>query len=83
MSAIFEMPITSETLDQDELTRITGYANKSGQNEWLSRNGWQFHKNRSDEPIVGRMYARLKMAGITPAALTTSGGWIPDFSPIQ
>ena len=83
MSAIFEMPIDSETLTTDEVAQITGCSRKSDQIEWLSCNGWIFHKNRAGEPIVGRLYARLKLAGITPASLTTSGGWVPDFSGIR
>lgn len=83
MTAIFEMPISSETLAVEELATITGCARRSDQIEWLSSNGWAFHKNKAGDPIVGRLYARLKLAGITPAALATSGGWAPDFSKLQ
>ena len=83
MAAIFEMPIASETLTADELAQITGCARRGDQIEWLTVNGWTYHKNRAGEAIVGRLYARLKMAGITPAALATSGGWVPDFSAIR
>ena len=83
MTAIFEMPISSETLAQDELVQITGCSRKGDQIEWLSCNGWTFHKNKSGEAIVGRLYARLKLAGITPAALATNSGWVPDFSAIS
>lgn len=83
MTAIFEMPIASETLAHEEIVTITGCARKGEQSEWLGANGWTFHKNRAGEPIVGRLYARLRMAGITPAALATTGGWVPDFSGIK
>ena len=83
MSAIFEMPIDSETLTPEELGQITGCARKGDQIEWLSCNGWTFHKNKAGEPVVGRLYARLKLAGITPAALASGGGWVPDFSGIR
>ena len=83
MSAIFEMPIDSETLTNEEVGAITGCARKGEQVQWLTCNGWTFHKNKAGEPIVGRLYARLRMAGITPASLTTSGGWVPDFSAIR
>lgn len=82
MTAIFEFPLPSETLEPEELNRITGAARKSDQIEWLTCNGWTFHKNRAGEPVVGRMYARLRMAGITPAAMATTGGWVPDFSDV-
>jgi len=80
MTAIFEMPMESETLSPEELTRITGSPRSKGQIDWLEANGWQFHRTRAQEAIVGRLYARLKLAGINPAAMTTSGGWVPDFS---
>lgn len=83
MSAIFEMVISSETLAPDEVWQITGCQRKGDQVEWLTINGWAFHKNKAGEPIVGRLYARLKMAGINPAALATSGGWMPDFSKVS
>lgn len=83
MSAVFEMPIKSETLAPDEIQEITGCARKGDQIEWLVSNSWEFHRNRAGEPIIGRMYARLRMAGITPAAMTTSGGWIPDLSNVR
>lgn len=83
MTAIFEMTLATETLAADEIGHITGCARKGDQIEWLACNGWTHHKNKAGEPIVGRMYARLKLAGINPAALTTTGGWVPDFSGIR
>jgi hypothetical protein len=83
MTAIFEFPISSETLTQEEILQITGCARKGDQIEWLICNCWTFHKNKAGEPIIGRMYARLRMAGITPAAMTATGGWTPDFSGIR
>jgi hypothetical protein len=83
MSAIFEMPISSEMLAPEEITQITGSSRKGDQIVWLSCNGWTFHKNKAGEAIVGRLYARLKLAGINPVALATTGGWVPDFSSIR
>lgn len=80
MTAIFEFPMPSEILSSDEVAEITGCARRGDQVEWLAQNGWVFHQNKAKEPIVGRMYARLRMAGITPAAMATTGGWVPDFS---
>lgn len=82
MSAIFELPIPSETLKPEEVAEITGCGRKGDQIQWLTINGWTFHPNRAGEPIVGRFYARLKLAGINPTALATSGGWVPDFSKV-
>ncbi len=83
MTAIFEMPIAKETLAPEELVEITGCSRKGDQVEWLTCNGWTFHKNKAGEPVVGRLFARLKLAGITPAALATTGGWVPDFTALK
>lgn len=83
ISALFEMSLPSETLEPEEIARITGCLRKGEQIEWLTCNGWMFHKNKANEPIVGRMYARLKMSGINPAEMTTTGGWVPDFSKVR
>lgn len=83
MSAIFEFPLASETLSVDEVAGITGCSRRGDQVEWLTCNGWTFHKNKAGEPIVGRLYARLRMAGITPATMSTTGGWVPDFSRVR
>jgi hypothetical protein len=84
MTAMFAMQLPSETLDADEISTISGCSRKADQVEWLNRNGWVFFKNRAGEPIVGRLYARLKLAGINPAMLATpaaaTGGWQPDLS---
>ena len=79
MSAIFEMPIADETLSSDELHRITGHAYSAGQAKWLTEAGWIFHTNRAGDPIVGRLFARMKMAGIHTPSLTSPTGWAPDF----
>lgn len=83
VSAIFEFDIASETLTVDEVKAISGAAHKGDQITWLTKNGWVFHTTRSGNPVVGRLYARLKLSGINPIALSTSGGWVPDFSEIR
>jgi hypothetical protein len=77
------MVISSETLAPEELAEISGCKRQSDQVDWLTKNGWTFHKNRGGDPIVGRLYARLKLAGINPQTLTTAGGWAPDFSQVR
>lgn len=84
MSALFEFTLESETLSSAELVTITGHPYASHQARWLAENHWTFHKNKAGEPIVGRLYARLKLAGINPAQLAnTNEGWTPDFSSIN
>jgi hypothetical protein len=82
MSAIFELPIESETLTPDEIVQITGCQRRTDQVEWLTCNGWAFHKNKIGDPIVGRFFARLKMAGIRLDSVTPSAG-MPDFSKVR
>lgn len=84
MSAMFEMVIGNEILEPEEIAKITGCAIKSDQIDWFSKSGWVIHKNRAGKPIVGRLYARLKLAGINPASLaTTTSGWTADFSGVK
>lgn len=83
MSAMFEMPIESETLATEELVPITGCHRRGDQVQWLTINGWQFHVNKAGEPVVGRMYARLKLAGINPAGMANPGGWMLDLSKVS
>jgi hypothetical protein len=82
MTAIFELHLPSETLASEELAEITGARINSGQIEWLTASGWRYHTNRAGRPIVGRLYARLKLAGIEASALTTQT-WQPDFSKLN
>ncbi len=83
MTAIFEIPLSSELLSEEEIESITGCHRRADQISWLNTNGWTYHKNRAGAPIVGRLYARLRLAGITPSVMAASGGWSPDFSSIQ
>lgn len=79
---MIDVRIHSETLAPEELADITGSRTARGQLEWLDANGWPHHKNRAGAPIVGRWYARLRLAGITPQAATAEG-WAPDFTLIK
>jgi hypothetical protein len=53
MSAIFEMPIPSETLEPDEVEKISGCSRRAEQIEWLKRHEWVFVKNHAGAPIIG------------------------------
>lgn len=84
MTAVFELPISSETLEPEEIQRITGAARPREQIEWLDKNGWVYQLNRARLPIVGRLYARLRMLGVPhPASVVNQSGWAPDFSAIN
>jgi len=83
MSAMFEIPLASETLDGAELSSITGCHRKADQVKWLEDNQWVHHKTRAGEAVVGRLYARMKMAGITPTGISGAPAWSPDYSKLN
>lgn len=83
MTAMFEMSIPSETLSVEELQQITGCGRRSDQVTWLDAQGWTYVKNRAGDPVVGRMYTRLRLAGIAPAAVISPTGWVPDFNAVR
>lgn len=56
-----------ELLTDDEMATITGYLIPSKQIQWLDSNGWQYVLNGARRPVVGRLYARLKLAGLKPS----------------
>ncbi|MFG0419643.1 MULTISPECIES: DUF4224 domain-containing protein [Pseudomonas] len=75
------MEHASEFLDEEEVVRITGYQIPSKQIAWLAKNGWQYTLTRARRPVVGRVYARLKMAGVKPTATNAATEtWTLDLS---
>ncbi|MBD1554276.1 DUF4224 domain-containing protein [Pseudomonas typographi] len=75
------MEIQSEFLAEDELAQVTGYQIPSKQIEWLSRNGWKYALTGARRPVVGRVYARLKLAGIKPSETNAvADTWTFDLS---
>jgi hypothetical protein len=83
MTALFDFPLASETLSPPELVDITGAKSAVGQRQWLDANSWQYVLTRAGQPVVGRMNARLRLAGINPATLATAGAWQPDLSNVK
>ena len=60
----------TESLTLDELREIAGAYRKSRVIAWLESNRWQHSINANREPVVGRMYARYKLAGMAiPSAV--------------
>jgi len=80
MSSIFDTKVESETLTSEEIAEISGCTRRHDQIEWLEKNHWVHHKNRAGMPIVGRLYARLKLAGVNPSRFNSEPAWAPDFS---
>jgi hypothetical protein len=84
MSAMFELSLHSETLSADELIDISGSSRRNDQIDWLKRNGWVFHQNRAGPPVIGRLYARMRLAGINPTAMAMNDrGWQLDTSKVR
>lgn len=71
--------LASETLTETELTAITGYSRPTEQRRWLDSERWVYHKNRAGHPVVGRIYARMRMAGIAPKS-APADAWSLDLS---
>ncbi|MDH4564486.1 DUF4224 domain-containing protein [Pseudomonas sp. BN411] len=44
------------------------YRLPSLQIKWLAKNGWQYALTRARRPVVGRVYAQLKLAGVKPSS---------------
>ncbi|AZF64198.1 Phage protein [Pseudomonas sp. LBUM920] len=65
------MEVQSETLADEELATITGYQIPSKQIQWLTENHWEFVLTGARRPIVGRIYARMKLSGVKPSAVNT------------
>lgn len=73
-----------ELLTDDEVASITGYQTPSRQVQWLASNGWQHVLNGARRPVVGRLYARLKLAGLKPSeANTVTEAWTLDLSRVN
>lgn len=58
----------SEFLTREEVAEVTGYKQVTSQREWLDKNGWSYVLNGACRPIVGRWYARMRLAGVQPTA---------------
>ena len=52
----------TEFLTADELVEVTGYKHVASQREWLDKNGWPYVVNAAGRPIVGRWFARMRLA---------------------
>lgn len=80
--------IEAEIFSDDELADLTGYKQRAHQRKWLTDRNWVFVESRGGRPLVGRMYARMKL-GMTNTALIEQSPpparpvWTPDFSRVN
>lgn len=78
------MDLQSETLAEEDLIAITGYVIPSRQITWLNQNGWKYVLTRARRPVVGRVYARMKLAGVkTSAENVAADVWTLDLSRVE
>ncbi|MDN7142719.1 DUF4224 domain-containing protein [Pseudomonas sp. JQ170] len=74
----------SEVLAEEEIAAITGYQIPSRQIEWLNQNGWRHVLTAARRPVVGRIYARLKLAGVKPSiSNTVAETWALDLARVS
>ncbi len=72
----------SEFLTDDEVVALTGRKLASHQIQWLEEHHWKFERTAAQRPVVGRLYARLKLAGIKPTP-TAAQEWSLDLSKVS
>lgn len=79
-----DLQIASEVLAEEELALITGYQLATRQIRWLDLNGWQYVLTGARKPVVGRVYARLKLAGVKPSGSNAvAETWSLDLSQVS
>jgi len=78
------METQSEFLSPEELTAMIGAPSARKQIRWLADHGWRYELNAARRPIVGRVYARLKLAGVKPSgAAAVAEPWTLDLSTVD
>ncbi len=78
----------AEILSDDELAEITGYKQRAHQRKWLKDRNWIYIESRGGRPLVGRMFARMKLGMVNAAIVDTNpplarSVWTPDFSRVN
>lgn len=75
----------NEFLTSEELAEVTGYKHIASQREWLDKNGWAYVVNAACRPIVGRWFARMRLAGVQPtmAAIGVQSAARPNFASLN
>lgn len=63
--ALLPLPAIDELiLTHAELAKLTGANQSRLQIGWLQANCWVFFRTRSGRPVVGRLYANLRLANV-------------------
>ncbi|XEG75350.1 DUF4224 domain-containing protein [Pseudomonas sp. abacavir_1] len=78
------METPSEFLSREELADMIGASTARKQIQWLAEHGWKYELNAARKPIVGRIYARLKLAGVKPnGTVAVEEPWSLDLSRVS
>lgn len=84
MTTLLALPARDELhLSDGELEGLTGATQARLQIEWLRLNGWAHTLTRAGRPVVGRLYANLKLSGIEVATIVRPEGFELNLSAIQ
>lgn len=75
----FEILPGCENLTKTEIKDLTGSATAKDQIAWLEKNLWEYAVKKSGEPVISRLYYRLRLCGINPSSGLVKH-WEPDFS---
>lgn len=70
-------------LTPDELERLTGASQTALQIAWLREQAWTYTVTRAGKPVVGRLYANLKLSGVEVATIVGPTAWQPNLGAIQ
>lgn len=78
----------TEILSDEELAELTGYKARAWQRRWLDDRKWTYVESRGKRPLVGRMYARMKLGTVSPIIADQNPppakpAWTPDFSRVN
>lgn len=78
------MDFQSEILTEEEISAITGFKLTRSQINWLDLHGWRYELTGARRPVVGRVYARLKLAGVKPNGTNAvAKTWTLDLSTVR
>lgn len=84
MPTLLALPATGELqLCDAELESLTGATQARLQIDWLRGNGWAYTLTRNGKPVVGRLYANLKLSGVEVATIVRPDHFEPNFAAIQ
>lgn len=84
MTSLLNLPAVGELqLSETELEGLVGSPQHRLQIEWLKSNGWAHTLTRGGRPVVGRLYANLRLANVDVATMAPSQEWSPNASALN